>query len=77
MFLLLGTEEVRAGEAFSTVFTFEENGRKRFPGLCLGYRKNFPKGMRRKKMKACLEQECLVWSEICLGALSGHWCGHI
>lgn len=43
MFLLLGIEQVWAGKAFSTMFTFEENSSKRFTGLSLGH-PNTPPG---------------------------------
>lgn len=49
MFVLVSLEQVRAGEAYSMVFTFETNDWKRFAGLCLGHQKHSTKGMSRKK----------------------------
>lgn len=42
MDLLLDIEQVRAGEAFSTVFTFEEDSWKRFTALSLGHPNTSP-----------------------------------
>lgn len=49
MFVLVSLEQVRAGEAYGMVFTFETNDWKRFAGLCLGHQKHSTKGMSRKK----------------------------
>lgn len=43
MFLLLGIEQVRTGEAFSAMFTFEDNGWKRFIALSLGHPNTSPR----------------------------------
>lgn len=52
VFLLLSLEQVRAGEAFSTMFTFEENDWKRFTGLSLGHPNTSPTDWEERKWKS-------------------------